>query len=250
MDKNKTGKYIKYALGEILLVMIGILLALQVNNWNEERKDRIQEQLILKQLSEEFRSNLIQIESKIQFREVIIEAANQLLFYFDNPAKMDVDSLIAKISVLTITPTFDPITNNLISSGNLQLIKNRELNQLLAEWPTYVTQLKELEDEYVTNYRNILLPFIINSGVGRNVDHAFWENEENLLFLLDKKGIKDKPTSGKSIGAIDFNGLLEGKKLEGMVSNAIYINYIGNLESKGVEKRILQILEYIEKEIK
>ena len=38
MSENKTGKYIKYAIGEILLVMIGILLALQVNNWNEQRK--------------------------------------------------------------------------------------------------------------------------------------------------------------------------------------------------------------------
>ena len=37
MSENKTGKYLKYALGEILLVMIGILLALQVNNWREDR---------------------------------------------------------------------------------------------------------------------------------------------------------------------------------------------------------------------
>jgi hypothetical protein len=41
MEKNKTGKYFKYAIGEIVLVMIGILLALQVSNWNQERKDRI-----------------------------------------------------------------------------------------------------------------------------------------------------------------------------------------------------------------
>ena len=38
MKNNKTGKYLKYAIGEIILVMIGILLALQVNNWNETRK--------------------------------------------------------------------------------------------------------------------------------------------------------------------------------------------------------------------
>lgn len=37
MEKNKTGKYLKYAIGEIVLVMIGILLALQVNEWNQER---------------------------------------------------------------------------------------------------------------------------------------------------------------------------------------------------------------------
>ena len=39
-DQNKPLKYFSYAFGEIVLVMIGILLALQVNNWNEERKDQ------------------------------------------------------------------------------------------------------------------------------------------------------------------------------------------------------------------
>lgn len=39
MEKNKTGKYLKYAIGEIVLVVIGILIALQVNNWNEQRKE-------------------------------------------------------------------------------------------------------------------------------------------------------------------------------------------------------------------
>ena len=38
MEKNKTGKYLKYAIGEIVLVVIGILIALQINNWNENRK--------------------------------------------------------------------------------------------------------------------------------------------------------------------------------------------------------------------
>ena len=38
MEKNKTGKYLKYAIGEVVLVVIGILIALQINNWNENRK--------------------------------------------------------------------------------------------------------------------------------------------------------------------------------------------------------------------
>lgn len=38
MEKNKTGKYLKYAIGEILLVVIGILIALSINNWNEQKK--------------------------------------------------------------------------------------------------------------------------------------------------------------------------------------------------------------------
>ena len=40
MEKNNTGKYFKYAIGEIILVVIGILIALQINNWNEEKQDR------------------------------------------------------------------------------------------------------------------------------------------------------------------------------------------------------------------
>mgnify|MGYP000577589061 CR=1 FL=1 len=49
--ENKTGKYLKYAIGEIVLVVIGILIALEVNNWNENRKDSIEEKAILENLS-------------------------------------------------------------------------------------------------------------------------------------------------------------------------------------------------------
>ena len=41
--ENKTSKYLKYAIGEIVLVVIGILIALQINNWNEDRKARVKE---------------------------------------------------------------------------------------------------------------------------------------------------------------------------------------------------------------
>ncbi len=58
MEKNKTTKYFKYAMGEILLVMAGILLALQINNWNEERKSSIKEEVNLKSLKSEMMSSL------------------------------------------------------------------------------------------------------------------------------------------------------------------------------------------------
>ena len=58
LNKGKTSKYFKYALGEIILVMIGILLALQVNNWNEERRNRIKEKAILNELHKDFKKNL------------------------------------------------------------------------------------------------------------------------------------------------------------------------------------------------
>jgi len=57
MEQNKTRTYLIYAVGEIALVMIGILLALQVNNWNEERKEWAQEQQVITALHNEFNEN-------------------------------------------------------------------------------------------------------------------------------------------------------------------------------------------------
>ena len=58
LDQNKTGRYLKYAIGEIILVMIGILLALQVNNWNQARQLQKEELKILKGLHQEFSETL------------------------------------------------------------------------------------------------------------------------------------------------------------------------------------------------
>ena len=55
--ENKTSKYFKYAIGEIVLVVIGILIALQINNWNENQKLLKQEQQILFELREELKTN-------------------------------------------------------------------------------------------------------------------------------------------------------------------------------------------------
>ena len=51
------GRYLKYAIGEILLVVVGILIALQVNNWNQERKDRKEGELIKQNIHDEFIKN-------------------------------------------------------------------------------------------------------------------------------------------------------------------------------------------------
>ena len=63
--KNKTGKYLKYAFGEIVLVVIGILIALSINNWNEERKENKQERFILQKLLIDINSDIIYIENQI-----------------------------------------------------------------------------------------------------------------------------------------------------------------------------------------
>ena len=68
MEQNKTGKYLKYAIGEIVLVMIGILLALQVNTWNGERKVDIERTKLVNSLTKEFKILISNLEELTQFK--------------------------------------------------------------------------------------------------------------------------------------------------------------------------------------
>lgn len=62
MEKNKTGKYFKYAIGEIILVVIGILIALQINNWNESRNQSKKELLLMSNLKNDIKEDIISLE--------------------------------------------------------------------------------------------------------------------------------------------------------------------------------------------
>jgi len=71
-EDNKPLKYARYAIGEIVLVVIGILIALQVNNWNEERKGKIEEIKLIRNINQEFTHNLRNLDSvKLQIDNII-----------------------------------------------------------------------------------------------------------------------------------------------------------------------------------
>ena len=79
MEKNKTGKYLKYAIGEIILVVIGILVALSINNWNEDRKERKLEVNILNEIAKNLENDLVAIDDGI--RVTTIYRDNNLNIY-------------------------------------------------------------------------------------------------------------------------------------------------------------------------
>ncbi|MBK7871751.1 MAG: hypothetical protein IPJ74_14270 [Saprospiraceae bacterium] len=81
LESGKVKSYVLYAIGEILLVVIGILLALQVNNWNEARKARAIEHEYLLSLREEFKANLKELDNLISLNRQLMEGAKEFLKY-------------------------------------------------------------------------------------------------------------------------------------------------------------------------
>tara|TARA_R110002072_G_scaffold278823_1_gene440722 strand:+ start:755 stop:1447 length:693 start_codon:yes stop_codon:yes gene_type:complete len=154
MEKNKTGKYLKYAIGEILLVIIGILIAVSINGWNEDRKLKNAEQSILKDLKQEMIINLKALEFAIEENERSFQTAIEMRALFKDRAAFDKmsDSLFyASIRKLNWNVTYDPqngILNSIISSGQINQLSNKELKYLLAS-------LKELTTDAIENTRKI-----------------------------------------------------------------------------------------------
>jgi len=249
LSEGKTGKYFKYALGEIILVVIGIVIALQINNWNEQRKDKIEEQGLLKQLQEDYQSNLLQLEEKMATREIMLKSAIQLLNAFDEPVGVFRDSVIKNLADIRNEPTFDPIKNNLTSSENLRLISNNELRRLLSNWSSDVVGVTEIETNWIKLLNEQYHPIISELGLGRDVYNSFM-NASKHYWLLDKNSNSFKSEIGISKLSATLNEILINKNLESIISAAIVLNRGANLQSDALRRRILEILELIGDEMK
>jgi hypothetical protein len=249
LSEGKIGKYLKYAIGEIVLVMIGILLALQVNNWNEQRKDRKKEQVVLKQLQEDYQANLIQLDEKMKTRAMIVYSAMKLLKAFDQPTGIIRDSLIKDLANAFHDPTYDPIQNDLTSSGNLMLIRNHKLKRLLSNWSSDVVGVREIEVTWSNSVNGEFDLILSELGLGRDVSDSFM-NDSQHLWLLDHNEESYKIEIGPSRLGAPLNEILSSRKLEGMLGSAITLNKAANLQSEALRLRILEILDLVKSELK
>ncbi|WP_340156385.1 DUF6090 family protein [uncultured Winogradskyella sp.] len=244
--ENKTGKYFKYAIGEIVLVVIGILIALQINNWNEQRKENIKEQAILKRLQKEFISNKNQLQEKIDFRNDIVKNCELLLNYYNEPKNGTRNDIINNLSSLQPS-TYDPIKNDLVSSGNIEILKNEELKQLLVNWSTDVIQLQEVEQMYLRYYEQGM-SYLNESGLQRDMAYAFWDRGPSNL--LEKKEINNPIPGLSKLKTKTKVELLTDTRLEGIIAWSLNYNMFNNEESETLMNRIDFILEVLDSEIK
>jgi len=143
LAEGKITKYLKYAIGEIVLVVIGILIALSINNWNESRKDSIAENDFYCKLLEDFeldRQNAIRLYKESDFK---IETAKKLLLQLPQKNKTKeylINTYIQALRTNAFAPSKVAILD-ITSSGKLSLISNDSLKQNLIRYYTLLDNL-------------------------------------------------------------------------------------------------------------
>ena len=221
MEKNKTGKYLKYAIGEILLVMIGILLALQVSNWNSDRKDRINERKLLDNIHRDFIANKVNFDSLKVFNYRNVAALDSMIDLF--PIDGDSGKLktfweynknIEDIRYNAYSSTVETV----ISSNSLELIENEELQGYLMSWKDVLLDFQEEENSY-----------------HRMMNNDYWPN---ILEIFDYS-LKDSDMNSTAMSSIIFQNIVMNRR-----------NYIRNVirafEEESIDNHINQIIRLTE----
>ena len=146
LSENKTGKYFKYAIGEIVLVVIGILIAIQINNWNETQKGKMKATAILKAIRSDMVKDLERIEDLKPFWGEEILYFKKVFPSYTYPIEVENIVDLDTIDQVNYSTLFDydaPFRSNtsafdaMIADGNSELITNDSLFLNIQKFYTF-----------------------------------------------------------------------------------------------------------------
>ena len=152
IKENKVSKYMLYAIGEIVLVVIGILIALQINNWNEQKKENALEQEYYCRLLEDAQQDLEQVSNLLTSSKNRLAASNEAIRLLSkvNTPKFSF-GLQLNLSIRAIYSDFTPNNaafEDLKSGANLKIIKDKDIVKILNN---YFNKVEEYSSIVIVN---------------------------------------------------------------------------------------------------
>jgi len=160
MEKNKTAKYLKYAIGEIILVVIGILIALQINNWNEQSKQRIEEARLLEKVSIDLVNDINQLEEIIGYatdRQTKVDSI--FTFLHKEPSTDPMKFLLFNFFAISTENHFEVNSGTFDesqSAGSIKFIQNDSLRQQIFNYYRITKRNYDDDNAVQSLYRDIL----------------------------------------------------------------------------------------------
>ena len=234
MEKNKTGKYFKYAIGEIILVVIGILIAIQLNEWRNDSINTKQKQKVLLALKSEFEANLTQLDKVYYYQTKTLNALHKTMNLIDSinyitDDEVFIETLLDKKYEYSYNPTNGAL-RSAVSSGDIHLINSERLIELLFSWEDLVTdsfEESERQNKYASDSYALLDKYIQLKEV--------YKSE-----LYDDKGSKHPS---------DFVGLFKDALFEDYTLRMGFNTYSYKKELEGIRKSNVEIILSLDQEL-
>jgi hypothetical protein len=228
LASNKIGSYLKYAIGEIALVVIGILIALQINNWNSlkiKKKEEIQTYEQIKRQISEDQKELIQVRNLNNYHTLQFEKAIQII---SSKNKTKIDSLAILTMTLSQYSDFNcssKIYETLVNSGDIKLLKNMTISNKLQNLEMTYSNVNKLEDIHWEIIMKELSPEV--KGVINYVTLEVVKPEK--LYAIELQNIFIECVFlTKAKDAIYSKCLMEMEELTALLNNEIQLKNEGN----------------------
>ncbi|MCZ4408207.1 DUF6090 family protein [Cryomorphaceae bacterium 1068] len=178
LSEGKFSNYLLYAIGEIVLVVIGILIALQINTSSQRAKDQAQEQVYLKSFQIDLEKDIQELDRVIAKATRVSVLADSLLMFFENRDLLDDETLepiILELSNFTIYLSHEGTVRDIVGSGDLDLIQSDSVRIKMASWEADLKSIREWESlskEATADYMDYL---------GENIDMYKRESGKSMI---------------------------------------------------------------------
>lgn len=190
LNKGQTGKYIKYAIGEIVLVVIGILIALSINNCNDEQSKRKAELIFYRNTKQQLLDDANNIAGELKSNTLYTEQFRYAIKLIQANDKSKKDSL-GKIAVNLMTYSdFDGqgnIYETMVNSGDLKLLKNTKIIEKLRRLEETYFYLNRIENIHFDVIKSMIPEIFQNirlsTGKIENEDYLYGFKFENIFVI-------------------------------------------------------------------
>lgn len=232
LDKSRIVKYLMYAFGEIILVVIGIMLAISLNNWKQEADNEELQTKILLEIKTDLENNLDEIREEIGYFKLKYEGDSTLIAYYFGSRPFN-DTLGNYVYLYEISPHFNPVDGgyHLLKAKGIDLIKNDALrSSIVRYYEQSVAYYQKYENERIHVVQNEMVPF------------------NNAHFHLERYPIEVHWRSWKRTPFDEFE-LKKNKAWLSLIQKSQNLSFVQNIKAHSHEKLIIDLINDIQTEL-